>query len=167
MRLPRFAKAVAIVSVVMCCGFKNEPSGFRGVSWGTEYSDSLGLAVKETQGDYTIAERTNESMSIGSATLGQVSYIFNKRKFVSVAVGTAGFSNNNSLLDALKAQFGEPIQPNKYITKYYWKGDTSSISMSCDISLSGQCKTYFTGAAQMKSVTDEDARKARESAKDF
>ena len=166
----RFAhQLMALVAAIPLLSFAytNEPAGFRGISWGSKYSDLAGLSVTEKTGNIWMAEKKDEQMSIGAATLSQVSYIFTDEKFTSVVVVTNTLANNQALLDALNSQFGTPERPNRFMDKYFWRGNVTTISMQCERSLSGQCATYFISSQQMKVENDASAEKTRNSGKDF
>jgi hypothetical protein len=135
-----------VLTPAIAFAFRNEPEGFRGIAWGTEFSTALGdMTPIEESGKTRLYTRADESMSIGAAQVDKIAYAFVDGKFDSALVQTKGLVNNRAMLDALRAQFNEPIRPNRFMDDYYWKGKVTTIAFNCRLSLQGECTTAFVG----------------------
>lgn len=131
--------------------------GFRDVRWGD--APVAGMVLLKKDGDEATYMRTTESMRIGEGKLAGINYQFWRGKLhgvvLQVAPGSIGF-----VMDALKAVYGKPSQPNPMKTKFYWmtlgSGDGATQAM-VDIDMDKQ-----SGTAIIFSKMLVDRRKAEE-----
>lgn len=160
---------VALASIPMIAlAVRNEPDGFRGIAWGTEFSPSLGdMTITGESGRTKLYKRSGDKMSIGAAELKTIFYAFDDGRFTSVIIQTTGIVNNNAMLEALKAQFGEPLRPNRFMDDYYWKGKITTIALDCKISMQGDCTTFFMSSQSMDQQRIDREQKAKEAGSDF
>ena len=136
--------------------FKNEPVGFRGLSWGDDillYQEQMQLATEGKE--IKIYTRNDDSMKIGGADIKMIGYVFRDDKFESVIITTEGVSNYSSIREAFESQFGRPEKPNRYIDEYWWKGKTATIFLDCN-------KIRYKCTATIFSTNSLNARKNKD-----
>lgn len=160
--------ALLLANSATSLAFDNEPADFRGIPWGAPIAAYEGqLSVVEEGGETILYRRQEDKLSIGAADLKGVYYAFNAGRFTSAMTQTEGLPNNAALLDALTAQFGRPLRPNRFMDRYYWKGKVATISMVCTISLKGECMTVFSSSQSMAQDSAERAEKAKNAGEDL
>lgn len=139
---------------------ENESDGFGGIKW-EEPISKYNKIMKLTSDDglpKKFYSRKNENMSFGEIKLSSVIYIFYKGKFSSVIFQTdQSVTNLTQVLIELKNIFGKPSYSNKYIHKYRWKNETTTVYLKCYPS-SHKCSiTYNSVAMSNLKKTDNEA----------
>jgi hypothetical protein len=107
--------------------FQNEPTGFRGISWGTPLS-----AVQSQMIPYAdeLYKRVDDKLTIGDAALMDILYRFHNGRFSEVTIfPQAGLSNENAMIAAFLVQFGS-VEAN-HEGHYHWRGSTAEIFLDC------------------------------------
>jgi hypothetical protein len=128
----RSALALLLAIAPPTLAFQNEPDGFRGIPWGAEasaYPDELVLETSERS--MAMYARGTDKMAIGDAELTSIKYFFYKGRFHSVSINTKGAPNRRALINVMRVQFGQGVQPNQYVERHIWSGPTTMISLSC------------------------------------
>src|ERR1700739_3332346 len=115
--------------------FQNEPTGFRGIPWGTPLSAvqsqmrPLGATPAGQDQGYI---RVGDSMTLGGATLEKILYKFHDGGFSEAfIVAQKGPSNAAAMIAAFRSQFGEGQRPHRSADDYIWQGATSTIFLTC------------------------------------
>ncbi|MGC2077687.1 MAG: hypothetical protein WA728_16985, partial [Xanthobacteraceae bacterium] len=111
--------AAATPAIAECQGGNfNEPSGFRGIPWGTPLS-SLGIQMKlDPTGGGNLYRRTNDKLMLGDVPLVKVLYHFHRGTFGSAFLKSAP-ETDTQMIAAFKAQFGLGYcKNNPYIESY-------------------------------------------------
>jgi hypothetical protein len=82
------------IVAILFLGFKNEPEGFRGYKWGATHEECLDLVfVEEDKEGYSYYVNPNEKLTIGSAKLSSIEYIFWNDILEHVVVTIHGLRN--------------------------------------------------------------------------
>jgi len=139
--------------------FQNEPDGFRGIKWGTEISEvSDQFALNSDERSMATYTRRDDKLAIGDAELIRLTYQFYKGRLHSVSMNTQEYANRRALQIALRTQFGQGSQPNRYMERYYWSGVTTIIALNCNTSAE-TCHLLFwsTEASKQKSADEKEA----------
>lgn len=148
--------------------YQNEPDGFRGIKWGTEFDtvkDQLTFAyLDDSYGGINVYTKNNDDMSIGSASLESVQYCFWQNKFVMANINVVGINNWFGVKDSLKAKFGQGFQSNRYIEDYTWIGNTTIISSKYS-EIEKKAKITFVSWNSYQQMEAWDAKQAAEGAK--
>jgi hypothetical protein len=150
--------------------FQNEPTGFRGIPWGTPLSvvqsqmRPVGATPAGQDRDYV---RVGDSMTIGGAALERVLYKFHDGRFSEAfIVAQKGPNNAMAMTAAFQAQFGEARKPHRSAEDYLWEGPTSIIFLTCH---SGRhsCLAFVQSTAALAQKNAEQAAIAARARNDF
>jgi hypothetical protein len=146
--------------------FQNEPSGFRGIPWGTPLRSVPGM-TSVPDGSKNFYFRADDNLSIGAAHLEHLSYKFYRDQFSEVLLRTHdSVLDEQAIIGAFKAQFGPGFQSNRYIDEYLWNGTTSTVWLNCN-SITHAC-TAMIYSNQLKELEKADETAvARGAGKDF
>lgn len=98
-------------------------NGFRDVKLGTKVAAMKGLKLRKKEGRNVVYSRAGDSKKFGGAVLEDIGYLFSNGELLSVVLLVKGDHNISATLDALKAGYGEPQQPNQFLEKYIWRGE--------------------------------------------
>jgi hypothetical protein len=129
----RFFRALLLVPVLAAGqaeAFKNEPTGFRGIKWGTEYRSVADQFDRQVAPD--MYRRKNDKLAMGEAALESLRYSFYKGQFAAVLMQARLKENGRPLMDALRAEYGEGRQPDRSALEYFWNGEAATIVLDCD-----------------------------------
>lgn len=140
----------------------NEPSGFRGIDWGTNISQLTDFSYLYDENDgRKIYHRNGDEMIIGGAKLSSIGYFFCDGKFHSVGVAVSGYNNWEALKDACFTRYGE----GRRITddSFKWIGTKSFINLRYDVG-SEMGFLYITSVEIEKQKYNYEQQKAREGA---
>lgn len=150
-------------------GFKNEPRGFRGLSWGDCPTPDMELLDPDEQ-DPAIYVRPGDKLELGDATLIAIAYNFckvsyNRRELVSVSLLFAGKENWKIMEDICREKFGKPYQDRLY--RIYWMSLKSFVGLEYNIF--EQDGLLMMGHSHRLAKYDEQRkkRKAKEAEKDW
>ena len=147
--------------------FQNEPDGFRGIKWGSDFSaheKEMSLAEKGKSENYYL--RKNDKMAIGGAELKYLVYGYWKGKFTSVFMLTTGASNKSALIRAFQTQFGSGVKPNQFLDEYVWRGAATSISLKCD-AIGEKCQVFLFSTELLAKQNEENKKAAEKASGDF
>lgn len=146
--------------------FSNEPQGFRGITWGTEFSAvKAEMVLKENDGDDKWYARSGDKMSIGDAQLSDIAYHFYKGRLADVFIKVKPISKLQ-IIQTLKTQFGEGERPNEFMDRYFWEGTTTEITLDCK-PISDECMTYISSVKIGDERAADQAKAAAGAKKDF
>jgi len=161
------ALLLAFTLVPSSLAYQNEPDGFRGIKWGADaadFADELVLATEErSTAMYT---RRADKLAIGDAELTDIRYFFYKGKFHSVTLTARGNANRRALLNVLRVQFGQGIQPNRYIERHIWSGPVTLISFSCKTT-DEDCTLFMTSTESIRQKSLEQKQAGEKAKSDF
>lgn len=161
---------LSVLLPTVTSAFQNEPTGFRGIAWGTPLSavQSQMRPVRGTPaGQDQAYVRTGDSMTIGGAVLAKVLYKFHNGGFSEAfIVAQKGPSNASAMIAAFRAQFGEGRQPHRSADDYIWQGSTSIIFLTCRTGPHG-CLAFMQSRAAFAQQNAEQAAAAARAGKDF
>jgi hypothetical protein len=150
--------------------FTNEPTGFRGIAWGTPLSavQSQMRPVGGTPaGQDQAYTRIGDGMSIGAASLETVLYKFHNGGFSEAfIVAQKGPGNAAAMIAAFRAQFGQGTRPHRSADDYLWQGANSIIFLTCH---SGRhaCLAFMQSRAAFAQQNVEKAAAAARGKNDF
>lgn len=144
----------------------DEKNGFRNYHFGDDISQFQDLKVVEDDGDSKFYSSTNENLKVGGADLKDITYGFYKGKLANVFIKTPGLTDSRALLDALKAQYGRPFQPNQFMQRYSWLGKNVYLNYD-ENSIDGTAKVYMTSEAIRKQQQADEKDAAKKASKDL
>lgn len=104
-------------------------NGFREVTFGTKIKLGKEWVKLEESKGLTIVTRTSDRKELGKAKLEGIAYGLFDEKVIIITILAKG-DNASAVLDALKAAYGEPEQPNEFIKDYIWRGSQVVLSYS-------------------------------------
>jgi hypothetical protein len=161
------AASLMLAAAPAAHAFQNEPTGFRGISWGTPLSSVPGMTPVASDGSAGFYQRDGDAMMIGAAHLKDINYRFYRRQFAGVLLRTPESSaDEDAIIAAFSAQFGQGNRPNQFMKQYLWNGSVATVFLDCNV-ITHAC----TGAMlsnELKKLEDADkAAVARKGAKDF
>lgn len=163
------AAAAAFIVAARAVGahaFQNEPTGFRGVPWGTPIGQAHGLYILDhAAGDRRSYRRSFEDLSVNGIPLQAIYFDFYQGRFEE-AVLIAKRNHGADLLATLTARYGEPARAKGRKRIFVWSGTVATVEMTC----SGRFVTC-TVAIASNAIMAEDraglAASARHNDKDF
>jgi hypothetical protein len=157
---------IAVIIFVFVIGsafaFQNEPEGFRGIKWGTNFKDLPGMIMSKADGNFKLYSKKDDKLSIGNATLRDISYGFFKDRFFQVRINFNNGDNFVKLIKTLEEQYGTGDRPNRFLMEYMWLSDTISIVLHYDKIKDSGFIIYFYEPinAEKKEADKEVSRKA-------
>ena len=108
----------------------NEPSDFRGIEWGTNYSSlsNMIITAQEMDGRLKYCTRVDDDKMIGKANINSIVYSFFDDKFYEIQVIARGWPDTLALLEYLVPLFGNYEYYEEENHKLYdWGGDTVEV----------------------------------------
>jgi hypothetical protein len=124
--------------------FQNEPTEFRGIKWGEDFSVHATemTLLQQSKGGTKWYRRKNEKMSFGDAKLSQLMYGYHNGKFFVVFMETSGARNRRTITKEFISRFGKPdqsLREGDYVwgkfdydsTKETRKGTDTQVTLSC------------------------------------
>jgi hypothetical protein len=160
------AFALALIALVRpASAIDNEPTGFRGIEWGTPLDvvrGKVGLAFNQ-QIETDIAEyRSRANLSMNGVPLRYILYRFYRGRFFAGIMFT-DFGQRESMIETLTARFGQPADTQgKEIT---WYGPTTIVILMC-AAWEKSCAATFQSTAIVAEQMKDRAASAK-SSKDF
>lgn len=147
--------------------FQGEPSGFRGIVWGTPYEQVKNLLSNSADsGDVRCYGRPGDKMQFGDARLKALAYCFYKGRF-SGAVAQSIDGDEPAMIRVFLAQFGDDaVKPNQFMENRSWLGGTTDISLDCNEIRNSCDGTLVSKALREEQSRDQDT-KAANAAGDF
>jgi hypothetical protein len=150
--------------------FQNEPTGFRGIAWGTPLSavQSQMRPVGATPaGQDQAYVRIGDNMIIGGAALEKILYKFHNGAFSEAfIIAQKGPTNTAAMIAAFRYQFGEATRPRRSADDYVWQGAKSTIFLTCQTGLH-PCLAFVHSTAALSQQNAESAAAAARAKKDF
>ena len=164
------AAALCILPPTVAMAFTNEPTGFRGIAWGTPLSavQSQMRPVGATPaGQDQAYVRIGDSMIIGAAALEKILYKFHNGGFSEAfIVVQKGPANAAAMVAAFRAQFGEGRRSHRSADDYIWQGATSIIFLTCHTGRHA-CLAFLQSRAAFVQQNAEKAAAAARAKSDF
>jgi hypothetical protein len=164
------AAGLSLLLPTVTSAFQNEPTGFRGITWGTPLSavqSQMRPVTGTPAGQDQAYVRTGDSMTIGGAALAKILYKFHNGGFSEAfIVAQKGPSNASAMIAAFRAQFGEGRQPHRSAEDYIWQGATSIIFLTCHNGRHA-CLAFLRSTAALAQQNAEQAAAAARAGKDF
>jgi hypothetical protein len=122
-----------VLTSAYCFAFDNEPDGFRGIKWGTDFSTLGDLEYVGTDSSYggiKMYSRKGDKLTIDGAKVESVEYGFWQDKFFGVQITVRGMVNFSSLRASATEKFGFGNRPNPSGNRYYWSGKITRIALT-------------------------------------
>jgi hypothetical protein len=164
-------RAACLAALLIPCSqaaraFENEPTGFRGVAWGTPISQAQGVYLHDhAVGDRVSYRRAFEDLSVNGIPLTALYYDFFRARFEQ-AILVSRRDTGNDLLRTFAARYGTPSQIKGHRNQYFWAGAISSIVLTC----SGRyltCTAIIASNAMQAEDNAGETDTARKADKDF
>ncbi|HLM79165.1 MAG TPA: hypothetical protein VK302_00900 [Terriglobales bacterium] len=105
--------------------FLDYKNGFRGVAFGTSVREFKNLELYRDRGVVKVYRKTDEDLTIGTATVTNIHYLFVHDKFYAVTIH-ADARNGSQLLKVFEAAFGPAAHPEGTPSQYFWTGNVAS-----------------------------------------
>jgi len=122
--------------------FLDYKDGFRGVKFGTSVKDFKNLELYHDRGAVKVYRKTDEDLSIGTATATNIIYVFVHDKFYAVSIHADG-RNGSSLLKIFQAAFGAGAHPEGGASQYFWTGKVASAHFYEDEGPNHECRGWI------------------------
>ncbi|MEA1926561.1 MAG: hypothetical protein U9N73_00015 [Candidatus Auribacterota bacterium] len=122
-------------SAVSAGEFKSglEPTGFRGITWGTKIADLAGFKLKRMEdrfGGLDVYSREGEKAEVWGVPVAAILYFSWKGKFFRVSILVAGLKSYQNFRDVVFKRFGvgelQPA-PAPGVTEFQWKGKITTM----------------------------------------
>ncbi len=163
-----FLLSISLLLPFNTYGFENEPNGFRGIEWKTDFAtvekEMTFLTIDDSYGGIKKYNRVGDELKIGGAKILPPIYSFWKNKFCSAWIYVEGKSNWLELKDAVFEKFGEGSKPNQYIEKYFWHGTKTSMMFQYN-EIPQKGLLYLRSEELQQEMSNFQKEKAREGAK--
>ena len=111
-------------------GIENEPDGLRGIKWETDLSGLPAMSLGIDENNKQFYTRTNDTLSMGSATLKLILYIAYKHKFQGVVITYEGYNNYKEIKEFLIHTYGKSYDPKKEFVEHHWRGNDVEIALN-------------------------------------
>lgn len=124
-------KIISIILLSIFC-FGSEINGFRDMKWG-ENSQKLGDTILEKENKNTktqIRRKKEENLTIGSARLIKIFYMFFDDRIFGVFGIFEGRDNFEAIKAAFEAKYGQIDSAKNYTNEYFWFKGNVSISLN-------------------------------------
>jgi hypothetical protein len=122
--------------------FQNEPTGFHGILWGTQFTAVQGQMKPSGYADGSYA-RVADDLTFGNMRLARINYFFRDGAFDGVVlVAKPNRLDGLLLLDTLRSSFGQATEGKDDV--YIWIGSQSAIFVKCKRQ---ECWAYISRAA--------------------
>lgn len=145
--------------------FPNQPTGFRGIEWGTPFSAVQSEMIpfgEPPPGVGQAYERKGDTMTLGGATLSHILYSFYDGRFSKAyLISTERPDQPAAMIAAFTARYGEGDKPNQFMDDYLWNGDIGSAYLHCS-SITYECSGFIASTA---AIQQEKADKAAAAAR--
>ena len=164
------ASAVWILLPTGATAFQNEPTGFRGIAWGTPLSavqSQLRPLGATPAGQDQAYVRIGDNTTLGGAALQRILYKFHNGGFSEAfIVSQKGPANTAAMIAAFQSQFGEARRPHRFADDYIWQGSTSTIFLTCHTG-PHPCLAFLQSTAALAQQNADKAAVAARAKKDF
>jgi hypothetical protein len=157
---------LAFTATVSAFAFQNEPDGFRGIKWGSDFSQHKNQMTLVEGGKFNLYRREGDKMSIGGAKLESIQYGYEQNRFVVVIIDTEGAANKSALIDAFRSQFGPASKSSHDPEEQQWWGSKTLIHIECQPFLDA-CRAAMTSMEMLKAERERRRKAAEGAKKDF
>ncbi|MDD2715203.1 MAG: hypothetical protein PHW04_04850 [Candidatus Wallbacteria bacterium] len=145
--------------------FQNEPTGFRGISWGTDISKLENMKLS-TPGNTPSYEKIGEKFKIGDADLENVYYITYKNKLFMIQIPFKYLFSFSRIKNTFFEQYGAVEKAQIFPEKYIWTGKNIHISLDYnEITEEGSIFYIYQPIFKLKDKADKE--KAKKAASDL
>ncbi len=142
----------------------NDPTGFRGIAWGTHIDsvkDQMVFIEHLNNSDINHYYRKNDSLQIGSVTFDKITYSFSSDKLSGVSLD---FSDDNAesfryLLKLLQERFGDNPEIYEGLAHFSWYGENTKITFMYSAPLDKRIDRYSRGSGW---ILFQDAKRLKE-----
>lgn len=122
--------------------FKNEPADFRGIEWGSAYSEHADeMNLVRSDADVLVYMREGDEGESDRDSFMKIAYRFYKDRFSAGIIQTYGNDARKQLQRRLTATYGEPVKVSRRQELYAWDGENVQIVLSC--SVTSYCAAEF------------------------
>jgi hypothetical protein len=115
---------------------QDEPSGFRGNSWGASPADCPSLRFVGDLGTnrygkpITLYDRSTVGLIINGVSFTRIRYRFIENKLESVQLSFTGRANRDKLLQVIEERYGRPVQgERKNLSRVEWDGQETIVDL--------------------------------------
>ena len=117
-------------------GFKNEPSGFRGIKWGTDIKTLKDMKyLISYENDLSVYSRDKDKLLFGKARVESIWYVFHKGKFSTIEIRIDGAKEFKAFKKAIFKEYGEGKHPERAGTEtWHWRGKITNIVLEYNLS---------------------------------
>lgn len=138
----------------------SEPSGFKGVKWGTDITQLAGMElVRKEQifadfpsphlnlrnNPFDIYTKRNEVLKIGEIALDRIEYGFLHGKLLCVVLVTKGEENSKKLKSYAFEQYGDKANVVILVPKeYQWRNNSVEVRLELDEGADASIADYYT-----------------------
>jgi hypothetical protein len=125
--------------------YENEPSGFRGLNWGTPFTQLRNdLTLVERDGpELLYYTRANDLRRFDRFNVERVYYEFFSGRLVGGWIWFHPTQDRSALQQALVSRFG-PAERGEKIDDRHWAGAVTDVDLLCDTGGSPVCVLFFT-----------------------
>lgn len=165
-------KTVLPALVLMMCGaalaFQNEPTGFRGIAWGTPFSAVSSQMTPVPGGTKGILYlRKGDAMKLGGARLDSVVYEFYRGVFSAVMLVSSNDPDARVAINAaFTAQFGHGVLPDDLSDDRLWQGAVGGVFLTCS-PINESCTALIRSTKAVAQRHADEAAAAARAKKDF
>ena len=112
----------------------NEPTEFRGITWGAPIEEhQKELVSLSSRGDVAFYRRPADQMSWGGAEIQKISYRYFKGRFSGSTLQLFGASHKKAITAKMFELYGTPEQPNKRVPQFFWTGEKAKVVLFCEV----------------------------------
>lgn len=108
-----------------------------------------------------------ENLKLGDYALKDITYVFFKDTLAEIMIQTKGYINSDGLLKIIKETYGQGFQSNRYIERYLWSGDKSTIYYDQNSVTHDALLTISSTAMMLKMQESETERNKKTGNSDF
>jgi len=104
--------------------YKNEPDGFRHIEWGSKFSGSKGMVLKQNNGYDRVYTKENEHLIWNGISVDYIEYHFlQDDRFYGVELEKRGitFEDSEEIKEKLIDNYENPAKKEGYFDVYVWE----------------------------------------------
>lgn len=136
---------LAACSAAVCASaYTNEPSGFMGMSWGSDFSLDPYLRFYQTEGEIGVLagknvveplsaySKKNDDLLLGLAELSAVYYYYWCGKFFGISAATRSAKTKDALKAVCFERFGPPDRSENFVmpgVRHTWAGYSAMVHL--------------------------------------
>ncbi|GLI35778.1 hypothetical protein [Desulforhabdus amnigena] len=138
--------AIVLIMMLFACTSSSESrtEGFRGMKWGSALKDPSQFEPLAEEGDLKFYRKKGEDLKVEDVKVENIVYGFYKNRFYNVMVYYASPENFQRLKEILSRWYGNPVEPEQGVKKYFWNVDLLNVLLDYnDAAGSGRISYFF------------------------